>query len=643
MKKEWTKWWKDKEERGEIKEVEEEEMEEGMEDEEWDDYADDYYGGYNYGFDRKINKKEEEDTKFDWNKWKSTGSKWYGYSYYKEATLDYGYIEKMANLFASKYDITVVPGSSTAINIKTKTFYYNPTNLMFETKASLIAIILHEIGHLLHTTHYDDLKSPYLDKYTNPARLVVNAFEDFRIDDIMSKSYDWSEEIYEAMIPIVKEVAEGYKKKGEEMEVRNVRAIKELEDMIEDVNDSDSMDKDKKKELVKHLKELIKERKEEGNLMDYLMGISLEGYDQPVKNTHKRIQDMIDKTKHAIPMVVEAKTTQEVTDILDKEVFPVIEDLLKSAKNKEGGTEQKDGDVNPIVQASEEDGMGHVDRRGGDNKSNQQKVSGRNPGNEGQVPQEWVEGDYNELLNSVKGVVNYFIRKLKKIRSRDLTVRYERKQRRGKLDIRRAYQYRLGNNRLFKKELENVDRIQDFAFSINLDMSGSMEGSNLVHSTRAVILLSEVFEKLNIPFEIIGWASWRKEIKGFEDSLKKRKKDIAGLPQNQLGGTVISYAFKGDDIAKRPEKKKFMIVLTDGEIGSVDYPLDKLKEWKQKYSADVKVIGIKIQEEDEYYGEGGDERMKELCKEKFIELDEPSNLPDKFSEILKDIIEKRLK
>ena len=105
-----------------------------------------------------------------------------------------------------------------------------------------------------------------------------------------------------------------------------------------------------------------------------------------------------------------------------------------------------------------------------------------------------------------------------------------------------------------------------------------MQGENIEETFKAVILLSEVLNRLGIEFEVLGFQDEIIEFKKFEEKLSDiLRKKMSGMPaevfnRNPGGhnnakynddGPCLEEASKG--ISKRRAKDKFLIVLSDGE------------------------------------------------------------------------------
>lgn len=657
---------------------------------------DDYWGyedEYDYAeeWNRPITTEKGKDKKkdIDWGSWR-------GYSYYQTPTLDYRYIEQMANLFATQHKVTVRLGQTLSIDVENKVLEYNPMQFMYNTKAFMVASILHEIGHLRYTTPFSKLKSPFLTKYPKASRLVINTFEDFRIDNLMAHSYSGSENIYDANKPVIREMAEQYQLKSE--------MISELLSRLPTQKDSDfnsgrtnSMEIDllasgaasrAKKlnidgvSLNKYLvfgargfnkpaaDKLTDKAKSRHNLFEYVAAILLTGYgERPKKFVSQEIENDIIKTEGAIPRCVAAKSTQELLDILDKEVFPVIEELLKEHTEPSKETEDvfskgyagvvsnacSDEFLSSAIQYLEQHHYKTSNQQINAIKNNPQflvdfsianqfyihanegndakiKVRG-GKSNQIKIPQDWANGDYGSLKNSVISSINQLVRMLTFLRRREETIKMISNQKRGRLNLKKLYKYRVGETRLFKKKLPTTDTIRSFAFSLVVDISGSMTGDNIINTTRGLILLSEVFEKMGIPYEIKVFNEDFKDIKSFDSRLDdKLRKKIGGLVRAPDDGTNLYLIFdkKMKELLARPEHNKYCLILSDGGVGVDDCDWKKeFDNWSKKH---VTALGIGI---------GCGDAIVGICNNLGVSTKDAFEIPKLFAGLLKKLITKK--
>lgn len=662
---------------------------------------DSWEGSYDYGFSapiveggkdwmgnaRKSPKKNDKGWYLEddyWTDYQSTGT-WRGYSYYATPTLDYRYIEQMANMFAAHHEVTVQIGQDIGIDIEKKILTYNPTLLMFGTKANMIAALLHEIGHLKHSTHRTKIQSPFLAKYQDTAFEVINMFEDFRIDTIMAQSYEGAEDIFKANEPIIESLSKKYQNVAKRLmpemlsqariamfqKMQSTQASK-IEQYYNVANPGSALTDEQKKALREILRniETDEEKAKNQEILDkfkayekkvsnhetffhYLASMTLTGYGKEPKGMPAGLQARIDATKASVERVKQCTTMEQVVAELDVNVFPHIEDLLSEIKNGEkemqsivGSAAAKQAMQNAltVIQSS----GSSADDKGGrevaqgmrfDGQSNGEGMKSRMGAGSGHsadnIPKDWADGDYTSLKDSVNSAIKELIQKMTFIRRKEETVKWEAHQRRGKINTRSLYKHVTGNHRVFKKKLPNTDTLSSFAFSLVIDVSGSMSGSPLIHTVRGIVILAEVFTKMGIPFEVKTFDNNFRTIKEFDEEFDdKMKRKIGGIVKHSGGGTNLYYLFGKEDkaILKRPEKNKFVVILSDGGVSSGEYNYQKqFTDWAKK---NVQPFGVGLA--------CGDEIIK-LCLDQGISTREAQQLPTLFAEMLKTMVMKRTK
>ena len=168
------------------------------------------------------------------------------------------------------------------------------------------------------------------------------------------------------------------------------------------------------------------------------------------------------------------------------------------------------------------------------------------------------------------------IRKLIQIRAKVQT-QYGTKK--GKLDQSRLSRICFNapgfNERVFKTKIEN--KTLDAAITVLVDMSGSMGGDKAYYALASTLLLNEVCTTLNIPLEILGFSDGYyghsiqpimfvyknfSDFKVSSDSLKEYFSLSSIHMQGNPDGENILWAH--DRLVKRKEKKKIMVVMSDG-------------------------------------------------------------------------------
>jgi cobalamin biosynthesis protein CobT len=167
------------------------------------------------------------------------------------------------------------------------------------------------------------------------------------------------------------------------------------------------------------------------------------------------------------------------------------------------------------------------------------------------------------------------------------------------------------NERVFKNKIEN--KTLDAAITVLVDMSGSMGGDKAFYALASTLLVNEVCSTLNIPLEILGFTdapvsfSEPKPLmfiyKGFndlrvnEDSLKDYFATSSNFMIGNPDGENILWAY--DRLNKRKEKKKLMIVMSDGSpaaskssTGLEEFTEKVIKEIEASKSIDIYGLGL---------------------------------------------------
>jgi cobalamin biosynthesis protein CobT len=169
------------------------------------------------------------------------------------------------------------------------------------------------------------------------------------------------------------------------------------------------------------------------------------------------------------------------------------------------------------------------------------------------------------------------VRRLIQIRAK---VQTQYGTKRGKLDQSRLSRICFDapgfNERVFKTRIEN--KTLDVAITVLVDMSGSMGGDKAYYALASTVLLNEVCSTLNIPLEIIGFTDGYtsfssiapvmfvykafSDLKVSEDALIHDFSTSSHYMNGNPDGENILWTH--DRLIKRKEKKKIMVVMSDG-------------------------------------------------------------------------------
>ena len=171
----------------------------------------------------------------------------------------------------------------------------------------------------------------------------------------------------------------------------------------------------------------------------------------------------------------------------------------------------------------------------------------------------------------------------------------EEKRGGGKLNGRKLVQAYNRDENVFTKRADDV--AINTAVQLVVDLSGSMHGTKLNLALQATILMSEALAKCSVPFEIVGFstigqghlvrlpANKRKAIEDLQNTSKTNRYDgirmtyfkpfadryqmclpaIGSMYANGANCDGESILYASESLLKRPERKKVMLILSDGE------------------------------------------------------------------------------
>ena len=147
---------------------------------------------------------------------------------------------------------------------------------------------------------------------------------------------------------------------------------------------------------------------------------------------------------------------------------------------------------------------------------------------------------------------------------------------------------------------------KDYAISLLVDLSGSMRGSKIKETFKAVIALTEVLTQLGIKTEVLGFNDRLHEYLPFGKKISKEVRDKISAMLPEVSSSRADYNDDGwaveeasKRLAKQDEIEKIMIVLSDGR--PEESPAHNKEEYELKGVVDriiakgkVKLIGLGI-------------------------------------------------
>jgi cobaltochelatase CobT len=159
------------------------------------------------------------------------------------------------------------------------------------------------------------------------------------------------------------------------------------------------------------------------------------------------------------------------------------------------------------------------------------------------------------------------------------------------------------------------------AISVLVDFSGSMSGDKLLYATGAAVLLNQVSSTLNIPLEITGFTDIRWEGKASPVQYIFKPFGLNRIAEEDLllyfgaasthmtgnpDGENILWAY--DRIVKRKEKKKLLIVMSDGQpaasraaSGISHFTHTTIKEIERLKHVDIYGLGLESDAVQRFY------------------------------------------
>lgn len=551
------------------------------------------------------------------------------------------WIKAITSALSRKHDIKIMKGNTWAVNIEDKVLIYTE-DISYLDKETALALLLHEIGHIKHTDDFDT-KTEIWKKAPEASKLSVNAIEDIRIDWTMAREYGNSWNIIEQL---------------HDTTIKN--GIKELETYNENVKKSKKYIEEFKKEDAKN-QELLKQgklddmtyagwRDQVEKKMPKLMNPVREAMWIALANYYDyKVQATKDYHNPKIPEVAEKvvenmrinkpeylDSTKEVQDYYETEIYPIVKELIetdengneKPTENHPGSDSQQQQSQSSSPQKQQQKGNGQPDEdksrefaqriRKELQKQADELGTGKLPGREEPPINEDV--DYEAYYEQIKGSINTSAHRFSRVLKDNAYDRLGGRFKSGELNQKRLYKSRLNEQRLFQRKI--VRQNKDYAFSVMLDCSGSMSGTAIEESMKGIALLSEVFNKTHIPFEVCFFSTRHVFGKRFQENFSRRKMSQEAT-KVWNGGTTIIPPFKEsiEALARHKARKKVMITLTDGEVSGNEE--NQCRELIHK-NKDILCYGIGI-----------GANLDKIFESNFISIEDANEISTRFMAILK--------
>ena len=241
---------------------------------------------------------------------------------------------------------------------------------------------------------------------------------------------------------------------------------------------------------------------------------------------------------------------------------------------------------------------------------------------------------YDNHLAEMTGEVNVMRRKLERALSAKMARDWDYGREDGRLDSRRLVGAFKGNPNVFKQRDDRVE--MDTAFTMLIDLSGSMNGSKVDIARQCAMAITEAIDRTGISYEILGFNNVRGSespspedpyrrlydryepldmwmFKTFEERLFEAKGAIASISEcaggNNSDAEAVQYAY--ERLKSRPERRKVFMTLSDGcpachrgylaDADGQDKQLRRVVDRIERDGTDVVGIGIADRSVEQFY------------------------------------------
>jgi cobalamin biosynthesis protein CobT len=256
-------------------------------------------------------------------------------------------------------------------------------------------------------------------------------------------------------------------------------------------------------------------------------------------------------------------------------------------------------------------------------------------------PDEGAIAEYNAILTSLRRELNYLVQNLyslvdkKRQRKRRLT--FIRSRNRGVVDSRRLWKLCAGREDVFKQRRVGHDSQRDvdpdsLAMYLLVDESHSMlDSGRYVRAREAAIVISEALDRLGITFALTGYTASGKLsrilYKQFDESYTDVKTRLLGMRHRMGTLTAEHIPFALRRLAKRSERKRILIIITDAD--DIESPVRLENAILDAREAGVEVLGVGIHTDlmSEWY-------------QIFIEITDLNDFARQMLELLKSVLQR---
>lgn len=491
-----------------------------------------------------------------------------------------------------------------------KYFYYNPQDLKDATDDEVLGIIFHQLGKELH---YSSRQTANEIKKDEAYKHLLLTLEDNRADRQMQKQYGgakyYADEIW------------GIRKYANKPEAQSVKPFpKEVYDFRRKDGslDYDAFEKAQLAWQEKHAK-VIPAEEFNYNLSAYQNGESeFSFHNKPIASDFKKALPHIEQ-------YLEASGFREALTHLEaiKKYYP-----KPTADEQENMNQRMGAELGGLSQQEKERAKKQLQAEERANRPRNMESAFDNAyGSDLSEAEKKDTPDanrYHQEQIAQAGTIQSLHALLRSILQDNETARYQRPTKRGKIDGKNMYKLlATDNNRIFKRQLQPGKK--HYAMSILVDQSGSMSGERIRSAFSTMVILTEVFHKLGIAFEVRGFDYHSRSYKPMFGA--PRREVLGGIIHATGGGTNDHEAIKMiyEDLLKvDPSYKKTVFVVGDGD-GRGEYVKSLVNQMEQKQ---IQVYGVGV-------GNVYEDSFRRTYN-KWLVIPEPKDLPVALVNLVRD-------
>lgn len=464
------------------------------------------------------------------------------------------YIRVLASTLSNTYGVKVEEGENWAFDPDKRVLTYNPITLLEKPIEVVRGILLHEIGHVVHTR---PVQSSQIYHDYPAINLMYNAFEDARVEHKLKKEYGGF--AYEPLLTKnLVGMARFFEKNALVSQPKSVQisSVAVMVDVMMQILSGEARPRDYRDREEAAIFEQIK--RVEYELKDYV--------EQDVLEAAEEIQ----KKKNWTTLVNKARILNSFGDIqklVDNEVFPFIKHLLENdpmneqmreamqalakMKAQSGEGDEENGQAQGQAEADGKEEAGVISmKQDGEEPGTGHLANGRKP---------YYTPSYIEASAMVSPYTSYLAARIKDIMKENTAINFHGNHRSGRLLSRNVTKLVMGEDKVFSKR-NQIDSPKHHLI-VALDSSGSMDGEKMHNAYLGTVLALDTFRKIRMPFTVIDFGNEINVIvenNSVAPNFLNYRSQGGGTDDAQMIHWVATY------MRQRPTEEFLFIIIGDG-------------------------------------------------------------------------------